>query len=131
MVTLCIPCFALSRDQAAIGGVGAGCSLEYVQSIYGMPDHDSGSSYNYGGKFWVFYRHGIVKSVSCSESNLATPAGVTVGMSEMVLNDVYGKAGAIQKQGKKTLYIYPANGVALTFTVEKGIIASIDCGEEE
>ena len=124
-------CLALAREQATIGGIGAGCTTGYVRSIYGRPDVNNYTSYRYGDGFQIFFdRNGIVQSVACSNSSLSTPDGVTTGMDENVLNTVYGQAGFVQQQGRKTLYVYPAEGVALSFTVAHGIIVSIDCGVE-
>lgn len=69
--------------------------------------------------------------MACSNSSLSTPDGVTTGMDENVLNTVYGQAGFVQQQGRKTLYVYPAEGVVLSFAVAHGIIVGISCGVED
>lgn len=133
----------VTHDQAALGGIPSGASMDYVRSIYGNPDRAVPESY--GGKYTPYlyyygtgvmiYDSGVGRAnvITVTANNgWATPAGVTVGMSEMVLNDVYGPANSVDYHNGTTIYSYqpaPHGGPAiLSFGVENGIIVSISAG---
>lgn len=128
----------VSTDQIAIGGVGPGCTDEYVRSIYGDPSQsaqmtsDTGVQYTtwqYGGSFIVGFldRDHTAAYVTCTADNLATPGGVTVGMTADVLGNVYGSADQIYGYQDKSLYVYSDDhGNSLSFDVQNFYIVSIN-----
>lgn len=132
-------CFAtLDTDQIAIGGVGPGCTTEYVESVYGTPTSSENISadtginyveYNYDGQFLVGFHAGNsqVMYVTCTADNLKTPAGIGVGMTADVLTPVYGAADNLYNFNDKTLYEYDdGNGNTLSFDVQNFYIVSVN-----
>ena len=75
-------------------------------------------------------RPGIVEKVIVNENNgIATPGGVTVGMSESVLTSTYGMADKVDRDWYDTEYVYRGNErrMKLEFKVVDGIIVKISC----
>lgn len=131
---------SITTNQAAIGGIGIHASMDYVRSIYGEPDsitHKRSDGMNfdeikYGNSVVIRILKGKILTMSVTANNgWATPDSVTVGMSEMVLNDVYGPANFVDKYNGETIYEYgttPHGPAILTFIVKKGIITAITIG---
>lgn len=97
--------FAITKDDIAIGGIGPGCSMDYVISVYGdpqnrIPDHSGNSPrsrYGYGSPNPTYYVEvkdstGIVVSViNFGATGLKTPVGIGIGSSENDVRMVYGQ----------------------------------------
>lgn len=132
---LCItaPTYAqIASERIAIGGVGPGCTADYVKSVYGEPSttesHTGGVSYNYNGGFIVSFDEGMtqVLSATCTTDNLSTPDGVSVGMEASALSHRYGTADHVYTFNDKTLYVYDGlQGGRLAFDVQNFYIISI------
>ena len=126
----------ISNDRIAIGGVGPGCTPDYVESVYGAPtSQESGSNgdqtyleYNYNNGYIIGFdgAGSQAVAVTCTTDNLATPDGVTVGMEASVLSDKYGTADHIYNFNDKSLYVYDGtDGEQLAFDVQNFFIVSI------
>lgn len=129
---------AIQTDQIAVGGIGPGSTMAYVQSIYGWPttaseiSADTGVNYieyNYGGTLLVGFEAASQGAmyVTSTGGNLATPDGVTTGMTADVLSRVYGSAHYIYSHGDKSLYVYDDGvGNRLSFDVQNFYIISVN-----
>ena len=140
----------MPREEMYVGGVGAGCTLEYVTSIYGEPQEKRwfntagvrGVTYIYSDAFSITGRTGkddlrqeeelLVVGFSLKDNSLATPNGLTVGMPYETVSAMFG---SVDKHtiGGRTFYSYgaPNSAVELTFYVnDKGIITEIYEGTE-
>lgn len=129
----------LANNQFAIGGISPSCTMDYVESVYGTPsnqytkytDGQYITTYNYGDALLVYGIRGYVISVACSESNLSTPDGVTVGMPASVLTTTYGKARKVFQHDGATVYEYGNQGVLqLLFFVKNFYITKITCAAD-
>ena len=103
-------CFAhwMPESETFVGGVGPGCTLGYVKSIYGEPqqkkwfngDGIRGVAYIYGPLFSITGRTWnndprpendlIVVGYSLKANNLSTPSGITVGIPYSTVSGMYG-----------------------------------------
>ena len=132
-------CFAMvSTDQVAVGGVGPGCTTDYVESVYGPPTYsqsvsaDTGEQfleYDYEGHFLVGFNtaDSQVSYVTSTGDNLKTPAGITVGMTADALTPAYGPADNTYNYNDKTLYVYDGtSGGRLAFDVQNFYIISVN-----
>lgn len=100
-------CFAhwLPKSELFVGGVGPGCTLGYVTSVYGEPmekrwfnvEQVRGVSYIYNANFSITGRTFntdpraekdlIVVGYSLKNNSLSTSAGLTVGIPYMTVYD--------------------------------------------
>lgn len=132
-------CFAqVTVDQIAVGGVSSGCTIDYVEGVYGQPtasEHvtsDTGVNYieyNYENHLLVGFRESDATTVyvTCTSDNLSTPDGVAVGMTADVLNNTYGQADHLYNYNDKSLYEYDdVNGNCLSFDVQNFYIVSVN-----
>ena len=130
---------AMPRDEMYVGGVGAGVTLGYVRSVCGEPmeikrHRNEGIKsviYIYSKAFRVVARDWardekpedelVVTGFWLSDSSVATPSGITIGMSYE--NDVVSRFGAgrevVDGQGNIT-YIYEEEPeIQFKFLVDK------------
>jgi len=135
----------MPREEMYVGGVGAGCTLGYVKSIYGEPkekrwfnsDGVRGVTYKYSNTFSVTGRTGnqdpraeddlIVVGFSLKDSSLSTPSGLTVGIPYETVAGMFGRVKKSTYNGRIS-YSYPApkSLLEMTFYVDsKGIIVEI------
>lgn len=129
---------AISTEQIAVGGIGPGSTVAYVQRIYGTPTYASEISadtgvnyieYNYGGTLLVGFeaKNQGAMYITSTGDNLATPDGVTTGMTADILSRVYGSANHIYSHGDKSLYVYDDGvGNRLSFDVQNFYIISVN-----
>ena len=126
----------ISNDRIAIGGVGPGCTPDYVESVYGEPtSQETGSSgaqsyveYNYNNGYVIGFDESGSQAVAvtCTTDNLTTPDGVAVGMEASVLSEKYGTADHIYNFNDKSLYVYDGeDGEQLAFDIQNFFIVSI------
>ena len=128
----------ITVDQIAVGGVSPGCTIDYVEGVYGQPMaservvSDTGVNYieyNYENHLLVGFQESDSTAVyvTCTSDNLSTPDGVAVGMTADVLNDKYGQADHLYSYNYKSLYEYDdANGNCLSFDVQNFYIVSVN-----
>lgn len=99
-------CFAITKDDVVIGGVGPGCTLAYVINIYGepiarQPDHSGNipkTIYCFGNSntpsYYVITEDNtgvVVEVINTGATNLKTPDGVGCGSSENDVRMIYGQ----------------------------------------
>lgn len=145
MATLLIGSTAMAkvdRSQVALGGIPMGAPMSYVRSIYGEPDRTESKHAYKTTVYDYYYGNGVhIYSMGTDRANVinvtanngwATPAGVTVGMDESIITQIYGPADHTRKSGSKTYYEYqpaPHGGPAIMiFGVKNGKITSISVG---
>lgn len=135
----------MPREEMYVGGVGAGCTLGYVKSVYGEPkekhwfntDGVRGVTYEYSDTFSVTGRTGnqdpraeddlIVVGFSLKDNSLSTPSGLTVGIHYETVAGMFGRVEKSTFDGRIS-YSYPATQfpIEMTFYVDdKGIITEI------
>lgn len=154
IVSLCMAgsCFAhwLPESEMYIGGVGEGCTLEYVKACFGEPKEKKwfnngslrGVRYIYGPAFSVTGRvpaddargenEMTVTNVTLQASNLSTPGGITVGIPFATVSGQYG-LGVRNQYGSQLVYEYKLEGTkrAMLFYVgNNGLITQIAYVEE-
>lgn len=140
----------MPREEMYVGGVGAGCTLGYVTSVYGEPkgkrwfntDGVRGVTYIYSETFSITGRTGrddprqeaelVVVGFSLKDNSLATPNGLTVGIPYATVSGMFGSVDKHTYDGR-TFYSYdaPNSAVEMTFYVDaRGIITEIYEGTE-
>ncbi len=145
---------SIYEEQAAINGICVGDSMKKLLSIFGKPYNASQSGYrielSYMGASilltaWNADENYIVTTITVDgRGDFKTADGVSVGMPENVLSQIYGTADSVsterhsapklsekdneeyRKRLDKTIYAYNVNeSVTMWFTVKSGIITSI------
>lgn len=150
---------SVSIEQVAINGIHAGDSPLDVYEKLGKPNFvsrgDHTLKYTYGSLLIYFMDldgdgHYTAYDISSSNKTSCTPDGVSVGMSDSVLSNIYGTADRVkiitcvspklsseidasnQKELNETTYIYNFNEcLSLSFTVKNGIIKTISIHQSE
>ena len=134
----------IPKTEYSIGGIDLGCTLEYVESVYGEPeDKDYKDLSEFGGKgnMQVTYIYSPTFSVrawgktsddeenwkvsgfSCKDSSKTTPSGLHVGMPYSAVTKKYapGKKSTHPKNGKT----YYNHGGMRFYVDSKDIITEI------
>ena len=119
-----------SMNEISFNGIVPGFSIDEVKAAYGEPVKTSGDElvFTNGVIVEVDDDSNTVESVRLTTSEVETPQGVAVGMSEYVLNDAYGPADKVDKDSDGVEYEYyrGVNKVAkLVFATKNGIISEI------
>ena len=141
-------------SQAMIGGIRAGIKPNEVRSVLGEPKsihNDNGKiRYYYDGLLLTFIDFGgeertVLRDIKAGkDSNFTTSDGVSVGMPEEVLTQVYGMADTVyiekytvpklteednrqyDERMNKTIYTYNVGEIlAMHFMVKCGVIVSM------
>lgn len=126
-------CFAaLPSSAIGLGGVAPGDSVEVAKYKFGVPNVRGDKFYFSNGVVVEVDEHqqGIIEELNTKVSDVATPAGVRVGMNENVLNEHYGAADEIEKgHGSDVEYkYYSLDGKKkMTFKIYNGVIQKIEC----
>lgn len=134
----------LGKEEYFIGGVGLGCTLEYVESVYGEPEDKeyrdfsefAGRGYmqvtyiyspTFSVKAWGRTSDGEeewgVSGFSCKDSSKTTPSGFHVGMPYTAVTQKYapGKKKTNRRDGRT----YYDHGLMLFYVDHKNIITEI------
>ena len=113
----------LGKEEYFIGGVGLGCTLEYVESVYGEPEDKEYRDFSeFGGRghMQVTYIYSptfrvkawgktsedeeewTVSGFSCKDSSKTTPSGFHVGMPYTAVTQKYapGKKKTNRRDGR-------------------------------
>lgn len=151
LVTVCVSCFAHSMpgSEMVVGGVGIGCNLRYVKSVYGYPmeirpfntDGVKGVTYVYSPAFSITGRTSfrdtrpedelMVVSFKITNGYLATPSGIRVGDHINKVFNLFGSVPSrINYQNRKG-YDYSIGSHCMTFYVNNNnIINEIYAGTD-
>ena len=140
---------SMPRSAMYIGGVGSGCTVGYVKSIYGEPaDEDwfEGEGVRvvtllYSDAFKVMARTSlrnpvdedemIVCGFTCTDPSFKTPFGVGVGMPFSKVSDKFGPGGKTTNHRGEVFHYYSAGAVETDFYIDNnGIIRKIYQGTE-
>ncbi len=142
----------MTRDEMYVGGVGRGCSLGYVASVYGEPadkkefrgDGIRSVTYIYSPTFSITAVGGArdvqpesdlrVNGFSCKDAYLKTPSGLAVRMPYSAVVVKFGEATMtkVDEDGRK-MYIYDVyHGIQeMVFYVDANeVITEIRAGTE-
>ena len=118
-----------SMSEISFNGIVPGFSIDEVKKAYGEPVETAGEVLTFmNGAIVNVDSNNAVKSIRLITSEVQTPEGVAVGMSEYVLNDTYGQADNVKKlaDGAEYEYYRGVNKVAkLVFTTKDGFISEI------
>lgn len=118
-----------AMEEISFEGIAPGFSLDEVKAAYGEPVSTSGEELIFeNGAIINVDSNKKVKSVRLTTDELETPAGISVGMSEYALNDVYGTADAVKQIAGGVEYEYhfgKSDASKLIFTTNNGIISEI------
>ena len=132
-------CFAsISSNRFFLGGLTLEKPMREVNEMYGKAtrfEKDGASTLYYFGdeSFCIIEFNDRIIAIHSNDNNeIATPDGVTVGMAEQVVLDVYGKPDNLTQQadGLKN-YIYLKSGrkyEELNFFVRENKIVGISLG---
>ena len=145
--TATAPCIVgtLAPNQVALGKVHIHDSPDQVVHFWKAATHVSGHgkwlTYTYGKTFGVRFHqggysrqdYGASEVSTIAPNGIATPAGITVGMSDQILQQKYGMpthlTTAAQENGYTTTYFYYGYGTELghelSFDVREGKIIKI------
>lgn len=132
MMAMSVGCSArIASNQISLAGIEPGFTVEQVKQICGEPTYVGGETMAFGDLVIKIDddRPGIVEEVITRGGNIATPAGIKVGMSETVLNDAYGRADDVDRDYNDVEYTYKSENdrKKLEFKVVNGIIVKIKC----
>ncbi len=146
---------SIYAEQAGLAGICANDSMGKVISVLGQPGYrsnDSAPVYTYDGVSIKFIdwggdgRYTVCKIETNRKGMVSTPDGVSVGMPESVLSEVYGTADEVRieknmapKLPEKemqvyrervdemvTVYTYNVSAAnSMSFTVRRGVITRI------
>lgn len=141
------PCIVgtLAPNQVALGKVHIhdtpGTVVRYWQEPSNVGGHGKWLTYTYGTTFGVRFHqggysyqdYGASEVSTISDNGIATPAGITVGMPDTILQKKYGMpthlTTAAQENGYTTTYFYYGYGSELghelSFDVREGKIIKI------
>ena len=118
-----------SMSEISFNGIVPGFSVDEVKEIYGEPVETSGEELTFmNGAIVNVDTNNMVKTIRLITSEVETPKGVAVGMSEYVLNDAYGMADNVKKlaDGAEYEYYRGKDKVAkLVFQTKDGFISEI------
>lgn len=126
----------ISPDRFFLGGLTVESPMSLAISMYGEPsrtEHKDRRNFHYYGDesfCLVELDRRIIAIYSTANNEIATPDGVTVGMSDEIITQIYGKADSVNQLEDATEYIfYKTNRVRnyeeLKFSVREGKIISI------
>ncbi len=131
----------IPREEIYIGGLSAGCSMGYVQSVYGAPQKKEWQedrrhprtvvyyvTYEYSPTFRVIGRttkgqgyeeelDARVYFVITEDDSLSTPSGIIVGMPYKTVAEMFGEAKKLVPPSGNAFYQYSFKGLDMYFGV--------------
>ena len=129
-------CFAaIPSSSIALGDVRPGDNVKVAEYKFGVPKIQGDKFYYANGVVVEVDERGdsLIEEINTKYSSVKTPAGVSVGMSEYVLNEHYGAADDVEVEKFKTEYKYVSTDRTkkMTFTVVDGVIKKIECEQRK
>lgn len=131
----------IPREEIYIGGLSTGCSMGYVQSVYGAPQKKEWRedrrhprtvvyyvTYEYSPAFRVIGRttkgqgyeeelDARVYFVIIEDDSLSTPSGITVGMPYKAVAEMFGESQKRVPTSNDAFYQYSFKGLDMYFAV--------------
>ena len=138
-------------SESFVGGVGPGCTLGYVKSVYGEPvdkkwfntDGVRGVGYIYSENFRItgrtWYKDTrpeddlIVVGYTLTNNSLSTESGLTVGIPYSTVAGMYGYGQKfVNKEGRVSyIYAFPNSATSMSFRINSDdIVDEIYVGTE-
>ena len=121
--------FTASRE-VPLAGILPGVALDKVIQALGEPSTRDGDEMTFSNGVEVELKddNATVDKVTVRNSDIATPEGVAVGMSEYILNDKYGAADKVDADDGEIDYKYYSTDKSkvLEFTSRGGTIVKIE-----
>ena len=121
--------FTASRE-VPLAGILPGVALDKVIQALGEPSTRDGDEMTFSNGVEVELNddNATVEKVTVKNSDVATPEGVSVGMSEYILNDKYGAADKVDTDDGEVDYKYYSTDKSkvLEFTSRGGTIVKIE-----
>ncbi len=140
---------SMPREELYAGGVGIGCTLGYVKSIYGEPEDERlyegdgirSVTYIYSPAFSITGRTGIeddrddeeltVVGFTLTDRSMATPSGIRVGMPYSAVRERFGGVEKLKFYNGEEAYVYSIKAHEMCiYTDEKDIIIKISAATE-
>ncbi len=140
---------SMPREELYAGGVGIGCTLGYVKSVYGEPKEEQryegdgirNVTYIYSPTFSITGRAGIsddrddeeliVVGFTLTDRSMATPSGVRVGMPYSAVRQRFGSVKKCKFYNGEEAYVYGINAHEMCiYTDDDDIIIKISVGTE-
>lgn len=125
---------AIPSTDIAIGGIKPGMNIDEAIAVFGQPTyHDQGEEalFQNGIKIDLddYTRRTIEEIKLSGSSNIATPAGITIGSSESAVTEAYGHPDKLKNEDGVQEYTYYAadSGMKIEFKVIHGTVAKIKC----
>jgi hypothetical protein len=125
---------AIPSTDIAIGGIKPGMNIDEAIAAFGQPTyHDQGEEalFQNGIKIDLddYTRRTIEEIKLSGSSDIATPAGITIGSSESAVTEAYGHPDKLKNEDGVQEYTYYAadSGMKIEFKVIHGTVAKIKC----
>ena len=116
--------------EIPLAGVLPGITLDKVIKLLGEPVSRDGDEVTFSNGVEVELKddNTTVEKITVKNSDILTPEGIAVGMSEYILNDKYGKADEVEIDGGEVEYKYfnTDKSRVIEFTSNGGIIIRIE-----
>lgn len=124
---------SIPDSEFSLGGITVGSSADYVKSLYGEPDKDSGVrpgpdgnyyEYTYGSSLRIEFNansNTVTGIFVMANNGFSTPAGITVGMDADVITQLYGTPF----KNDRGIISYHEDGKWIVFTTRNGKITEI------
>lgn len=131
----------MPKEEISIGGLTIGCTMGYVESLYGAPPQKKWQedrshprtvvyyiTYEYSPTFNVIGRttkgqsyedeqNAKLYSVSVKDDSLSTPSGITVGMPYKAVAEMFGEAPKRTFPNGQSFYMHSFRGSDMYFYV--------------
>ena len=126
---------SVPSEAIALGGISPGMGIGEAISAFGQPtyrDHGEEAYFPNGVKIDLDdYTRNTVEEIKLSRpgSNVATPAGITIGSPESAITDAYGQPDKMEYDDGKNEYTYYASdsGMKLKIEAMNGAVVKIKC----
>lgn len=124
----------MPSEQLALGGISLTNRMQEVVNAYGSPRYYRKGIAQYGNGLEIQYFNDSYQSqiyeIRVTERNgFATPAGIEVGMTEDIIEKIYGRPDMATISGTEKKYEYYGSGKdsykKLIFFVKGNIITAI------
>ena len=121
----------VADNKFSLGGIYPGMSFDEVKKILGEPSKqidDDEFVFSNGLAIEIKKFNNVVEKIKTHQSGVTSGAGVSVGMTEKDLLDIYGNPDAFKKDDGKTEYKYYSTDrkFKIEFSIRNGTIEKIE-----